>query len=623
MFFSLKGTIANPEPRQPVTLLCYIYLFTSYLLDLPTAIIGTVGMDWFWKQPESCIINGWHSASYSLFYRVALYYQWTVLSLVTLALISVFLSSAQANVSVPERHHHFRRAIAPIFVTSTTDFGLGSRGNGPEPQKVLQSVAILLTQLFHNINICVSDVIVGLILLRQRYLEEEDTDDNDEIRDVMHTAEYFTSRSHEVIFNLASIAYYSQYAEAMYGVPLFMFSDILGGLRYMCCPCFSQANHSAIEALEKTMEPGCQTLLCCFPGSWLVDQTHHSDLIYKNIKGKMFKSPFAVAFDQKTNSIVIAVRGTLSTKDLLADLYIDEHQIEWTDESGNGSVVGFCHGGMYAIAMSIFKELDAQRILHLLATSDAYRDRRIICTGHSLGAGVCSLLAFILKSSAEYGSSFNKRTFAICYSSPGFLISESLVPVFKTFSTSVVLGDDFVCRINPHNTQDVKTQLYSELQACNKRKIDVITSEIINRIFQKKRRHQRQGTAENSQPLLPPKPHLPVRGSDRGSPTQIQMDDDMVYNGVKLYIPGNVLHFRKREDPQVSTNPAISAESTGMSSVSSAFLHPLINEASEFEPQWVDPFKLARRIIVSDSMLSHHLPNKVGDILRSTIRIRS
>jgi hypothetical protein len=179
-----------------------------------------------------------------------------------------------------------------------------------------------------------------------------------------------------------------------------------------------------------------------------------------------------------------------------------------------------------------------------------------------------------------------KRVYAICYSAPGFLISASVISYFKTFCTSVVLGDDFVCRINPHNTEDLKNQVYTELQTCNQRKIDIFSHEIIRQIFshhQPNRRESRESLLSNSNDF------------------QAYPIDSRGYNGQKLYIPGNVFHLRKKDGNSSDVDsPSGNAKS-----------------AEEFEPRWVDPIKFGRRMILSDKMLIHHFPNRLGDVLRS------
>lgn len=62
-------------------------------------------------------------------------------------------------------------------------------------------------------------------------------------------------------------------------------------------------------------------------------------------------------------------------------------------------------------------------------------------TGHSLGAGVATILSLKLKK--EFSD-----VRCIAYSPPGGLISEALADYTKSFVLSVVVGDDIVPRLS-------------------------------------------------------------------------------------------------------------------------------------------------------------------------------
>lgn len=77
-------------------------------------------------------------------------------------------------------------------------------------------------------------------------------------------------------------------------------------------------------------------------------------------------------------------------------------------------------------------------------------------TGHSLGAGVATILS--LKLINEY-----PNLKCIAYSPPGGLISEALADYTKSFVMSVVIGDDIVPRLSLHSVHNLKAKILKVL----------------------------------------------------------------------------------------------------------------------------------------------------------------
>ncbi len=73
-------------------------------------------------------------------------------------------------------------------------------------------------------------------------------------------------------------------------------------------------------------------------------------------------------------------------------------------------------------------------------------------TGHSLGAGVATILSLKLKS--DYPD-----IRCIAYSPPGGLVSERLSEYTKSFVLSVVVGDDIIPRLGVHSVHKLKADI--------------------------------------------------------------------------------------------------------------------------------------------------------------------
>ena len=73
-------------------------------------------------------------------------------------------------------------------------------------------------------------------------------------------------------------------------------------------------------------------------------------------------------------------------------------------------------------------------------------------TGHSLGAGVATILSLKLKS--DYPD-----IRCIAYSPPGGLVSERLSEYTKSFVLSVVVGDDIIPRLGVYSIHSLKADI--------------------------------------------------------------------------------------------------------------------------------------------------------------------
>ncbi|KHJ88986.1 triacylglycerol lipase, partial [Oesophagostomum dentatum] len=100
---------------------------------------------------------------------------------------------------------------------------------------------------------------------------------------------------------------------------------------------------------------------------------------------------------------------------------------------------------------------------------------QLVVCGHSLGAGVASLLTLLLKQ--EYP---DVRCYA--FAPPGCVISENGLHELEQHVMGIVAGDDVVSRISFHAMQRLRIKVASELDACTKAKYEILIRGIF-RIF--------------------------------------------------------------------------------------------------------------------------------------------
>ncbi|KAJ3162033.1 hypothetical protein HDU86_005731 [Geranomyces michiganensis] len=136
---------------------------------------------------------------------------------------------------------------------------------------------------------------------------------------------------------------------------------------------------------------------------------------------------FFMALDKENWKIVIAIRGTASLHDAVVDLKMDCEPF----------LGGHAHQGMAHLCHKLI-----ERILpNLTALQRIHPNFEIFVTGHSLGAGIASLLTLLLTSD-EYKARF-PRVRGVCFATPA-CCTQDLVDRAEHCVDSLVLGYDVV-----------------------------------------------------------------------------------------------------------------------------------------------------------------------------------
>lgn len=142
----------------------------------------------------------------------------------------------------------------------------------------------------------------------------------------------------------------------------------------------------------------------------------------------------------------------MSLHDVLVDLVCEQESFVACHED-NGEHLGKTHKGFLAAARVLAAELH-EHVAQALTENDGYG---LVMTGHSLGAGVASLLTLLWAPMPVFKSR-NIRAYAfgvpccLCYE-----ISQS--PFARAHITSVVLGDDIVCRLSLSTFKELQRDL--------------------------------------------------------------------------------------------------------------------------------------------------------------------
>lgn len=164
---------------------------------------------------------------------------------------------------------------------------------------------------------------------------------------------------------------------------------------------------------------------------------HKDDLLYSFWGNEpLFPGNFAF-INHEANTIVWVIRPTLSTEDVMVDLLADSVEF----------MGGYAHQGM---VMSAHNMLD--KVFPIIEKAlVAYETYDLVICGHSLGAGMATILSMLLY--PRYNVA------ALAFACPP-CISADLARKSQTHVMSIVIGDDIISRLSYHAFALFKKRLY-------------------------------------------------------------------------------------------------------------------------------------------------------------------
>eukprot|EP01018_Ginkgo_biloba_P034589 Gb_08198 [translate_table: standard] len=159
---------------------------------------------------------------------------------------------------------------------------------------------------------------------------------------------------------------------------------------------------------------------------------------------------YYIALDNLKSCLVMAIRGTQSTTDIMTDL--NPHSEKFGNRYG--------HSGMLAAAKWLMDE-ESENLQILLK---AHPGHKLVLTGHSLGAGTASLLCILFHESSNYG-----KKQAIRINVPACMVTcwgfgcppclDKELSQQSTYIRNIVLQDDLIVRLSPAALEDLRTEI--------------------------------------------------------------------------------------------------------------------------------------------------------------------
>jgi len=161
------------------------------------------------------------------------------------------------------------------------------------------------------------------------------------------------------------------------------------------------------------------------------------DIIVTKWKSGHFSPGHIIAIDHSQKAVVLSIRGTFHAKDCLTDLIANYEPF----------LGGYAHAGILMAAKQLYKDL-TPILLENLKKHEGYQ---LVIVGHSLGAGTAALFTMLMY------SEYNIPVHCYAFASPG-VVSLDLAKRMGALGliTTVVLNDDFICRLSYGSLEDLK-----------------------------------------------------------------------------------------------------------------------------------------------------------------------
>ncbi|NWV45808.1 DGLA lipase, partial [Daphoenositta chrysoptera] len=483
IWLSMRGSILYTEPRDSMQYVLYVRL-AILVIEFVYAIVGIV---WLTQYYTSC--NDITAKSVTLGTELE-----RGLGAVCITVLCVFdptgrtfvklraTKRRQRNLRTYNLRHRLEEGQASSWTRRLKVFLCCTRTKDSQSD-AYSEIAYLFAEFFRDLDIVPSDIIAGLVLLRQRQRAKRsavlDEANNDILAflsgmPVTRNTKYLDLKNAQEMQRYREVCYYMLFALAAYGWPIYLMRKPTCGLCRLarscscCCLCPSRPRYAPGVTIEEDNCCGCNAI--AIRRHFLDENMTSVDIVYTSCHDAVYETPFYVAVDHDKKKVVISIRGTLSPKDALTDLTGDAERLPV--EGHHGTWLG--HKGMVLSAEYIKKKLEQEMVLSQAFGRDLGRGTKhygLIVVGHSLGAGTAAILSFLLR--PQYPS---LKCFA--YSPPGGLLSEDAMEYSKEFVTAVVLGKDLVPRqvekIGLSQLEGFRRQLLDVLQRSTKPKWRII-----------------------------------------------------------------------------------------------------------------------------------------------------
>ncbi|XP_041976956.1 diacylglycerol lipase-beta isoform X1 [Aricia agestis] len=441
---SARGTISETEARKLVAPLLLLKVF----LVLPEVGLNVMGTMWMFCEVIQCTVMDKFS---SIVIQSIVLFNWVQLGLTVFGLFMVFDPLGSVDYGdmqdTPNQVRHHRKVTGLWSRRFRWAFCWLKRDE--HGKEAFQQVAALLSALFRSTDLVPSDVVAGCVLLRVR--QKRETREMRRIQMLNDEEPIYTTDLNKVFsetppwMNLDDALHYLRLSIAAYGWPYVLYRHCFTGVcklaKHLTCCCCRPKNSIVTDD---------NCCLCNFAGVKYMANLSSDEVIFASFNNRVFELPFCVIADHEREAIVVAVRGSISLRDIFTDFSAGSEKFEAEGVPEDTAA----HKGMSMGAAKMLRRL----VPVLDRAFQQYPTYDLILTGHSLGAGVAVLVALKLRPKYPH-----LKVFA--FSTPAGLISREAARYTESFVLTVGVGDDLVMRLSVHSIENLRTKIIQTIHA--------------------------------------------------------------------------------------------------------------------------------------------------------------
>ncbi|MFH4975961.1 hypothetical protein AB6A40_002670 [Gnathostoma spinigerum] len=442
---SSRGCILEPHPRRHVSTILYIRL-PLFIVEFIFTILSTL-----------LVLETGTSCPLVLGIQLIVLLQWLLIFAVLFGIAAVFN---------PSGNNHVERNITHERKSWMLRLKLCSVGRDKNFRNAMDDIALLIACFFADVDLVLSDILAGLFL----FVHSPRTVTPPSPLCPSTTPSWMTIEAARRMI---------VFATAVYGWPSYLLNHCGCGDWWKLCRKLDCCKRCRCDQ-ALIVEDNC--CLCNSASFILVANCPQSDIFFVSFRNHLYQVPFVVTVDGASRSIVIAIRGSASLMDFVTDLSLDGERFSVGMEKENTTQSASdlenedirVHRGMLHSAKYILETLRTHHVLEDLQV--LYPDYDLTICGHSLGAGVATLLTLLLKNAYP-----NVRCFS--FSPPGCVITENGLPDTERYVMSVVVGDDVVPRISVQNMYKLKYSVIESLVNCDMAKYEILIKGLYRLFF--------------------------------------------------------------------------------------------------------------------------------------------
>uniref|UniRef100_A0A5S6QJF8 sn-1-specific diacylglycerol lipase n=1 Tax=Trichuris muris TaxID=70415 RepID=A0A5S6QJF8_TRIMR len=520
-YVSSQGSIFNAIPRRLMPKLLYMRCI-FFVFDVILAVVGA-------SLASQAVSSGSCNRLFLLFIQILVVASWLMLAGTLLSLWLMFDPLGRLH------HDDMRVAhMAHLVWRLRLQRAFCCFSSNDRSKTAIQDAAEVFTFFFEDVDLVFTDIFAGLLLLA-------DSREN-QLRPLSIRAD--DQSVAPTWMNMRLAARFMEFSLGVYGWP-----------HYVCSsPWILRPLFKLLSQLRCCYQCRCDSVLvirdnCCLCNAvafMLHTNIVEADLFYVNYHNEVWETPFIACVDHCTRNIVVAIRGSFSLRDALTDLCIMEDCLELTTEgtfvNTDMPTKSYVHRGILKSARYVCDKLIGENVLGDLFV--LHPDYGLVVTGHSLGASVASVVCLLLHSTYP-----SVRCFA--FAPLGCVVDEPTSQYMKKFVCTLVVGDDFACRLSYHSLLHLKALIREALERCNRPKYELLVRGCFRWLFTS--RHDRYNEIMDDEASIctlqasstHTSPSLTDRLTAKSKPSY--STSETIGNGqrsrMKLCCPGRIYHL--------------------------------------------------------------------------------